>query len=316
MATIEPYVLADGKTKRYRVRYRTPDKRSTDKGGFARVKDAKDFAATVEVSMMRGEYVAPADARATIGQLGPRWLGRQTHLKPSALRPVEIAWRVHVAPRWSAVAVSDVRHTDVQQWVSDLSAKPGATTVIRAFGVLAAILDDAVSDRRTLTNPARGVKVPRKVKAEHRYLTHQQVADLAAAAGVNGPMVLVLAYCGLRWGEAAGLRVRDLDLLRRRISVVQNAVEVGSQVIVGTPKNHKRRTVPVPAFVVDHLARRCEGKDREDLLFPGPGGFMRPPRGTGGVVRQRSRPIGSPADHSALAEAHRGEPGRVVRGQR
>lgn len=84
MATIEPYVLADGKTKRYRVRYRTPDKRSTDKGGFARVKDAKDFAATVEVSMMRGEYVAPADARATIGQLGPRWLGRQTHLKPSA----------------------------------------------------------------------------------------------------------------------------------------------------------------------------------------------------------------------------------------
>ena len=53
MATIEPNVLADGKTKRYRVRYRTPDKRSTDKDGFARVKDAKDFAATVEVSMIR-----------------------------------------------------------------------------------------------------------------------------------------------------------------------------------------------------------------------------------------------------------------------
>jgi len=36
---------------------------------------------------------------------------------------------------------------------------------------------------------------------------------LAKAAERNRAVVLVLAYCGLRFGEAAALRVADLDLL-------------------------------------------------------------------------------------------------------
>lgn len=176
-----------------------------------------------------------------------------------------------------------------------LSARRGATTVIRAFGVLAAILDTAVRDHRLASNPARGVKLPRKVRREHAYLTHQQVHALAAAAGNNGPMVLLLASCGLRWGEAAGLRVLDCNLTQRRIRVVNNAVEVGSKVIVGTPKNHRRRTVPLPTFIVDRLAEQCRGKDPDDLLFPGPtGGHMRPPRGSGGWF-ENARKTGRPA---------------------
>ena len=30
-------------------------------------------------------------------------------------------------------------------------------------------------------------------------------------------LVLVLAYCGLRWGEAIALRVRDVEFLSRRL---------------------------------------------------------------------------------------------------
>jgi integrase len=64
--------------------------------------------------------------------------------------------------------------------------------------------------------------------------------------------------------------------------VVLNAVEVGSTVRVGTPKNHRTRTVPLPRFLIEPLARQCEGKSRADLLFPGTGGgHIRPPRGTG-----------------------------------
>jgi hypothetical protein len=121
VATIESYLLSDGKTKRYRVRYRTPGRRQTDRRGFRTKREAEQFAASVEVSKLRGEFIAPADARVTIAALGTGWLARQTHLKPSAFRPVEIAWRVHVSPRWSNVSVSDVRHTDVQQWVSELA---------------------------------------------------------------------------------------------------------------------------------------------------------------------------------------------------
>ncbi|VXC38858.1 Site-specific integrase [Arthrobacter sp. 9AX] len=279
MATIEPYETTAG--KRYRVRYRKPDRTQTDKRGFKTKRDAELFLASVEVSKARGEFIDATAAKALIGPLGAEWLARQTHLKPSAYRPVESAWRNHVLPRWGQVAVADVRKTAVQQWVSEMTQgdatatpprKPkGATLVIRAYGVLAAVLDDAVSDRRTMSNPARGISLPRKVKKPHVYLSHEQVHTLAAASKYP-TLVLVLAYCGLRWGEATGLRVKHLDMLRRRFLIEENAVQVGSVIEVGTPKNHKKRTVPFPRFLGEQLARQCEGKGREDLVFPGENG--------------------------------------------
>lgn len=38
-------------------------------------------------------------------------------LKPSSMRQIESAWRVHVAPRWASVSIGDVRYTDVQEWL-------------------------------------------------------------------------------------------------------------------------------------------------------------------------------------------------------
>lgn len=136
---------------------------------------------------------------------------------------------------------------------------------------MAAILDDAVSDRRTLSNPAGGVTLPRKIKKPHVYLSHEQV-DALDAASKYPTLVLVLAYCGLRWGEATGLRVKHLDMLRRRCVIEENAVQVGSVIEVGTPKNHKKRTVPFPRFLAEPLAQQCEHKDRNDLVFPGENG--------------------------------------------
>ncbi len=267
MATVEPYETASG--RRYMVRYRTPERGQTKKRGFRTKRDAESFASSLEVSLLRGEFIDPGAARATVAEVGAAWLARQTHLKPSTRRAVESAWRLHVKPRWGAVAVSDLRRTAVQSWISALGEAYSATTVARAHGVLASLMDDAVDDRRVLANVARGVNLPRKVRREHVYLTHTQVAALAAAAGRHETLVLVFAYCGLRWGEAAGLRVRDVDTLRRRLTIQQNAVEVGSKIIVGTPKTHERRSVPFPGFLVEGLAAACEGKARDDVVFDG-----------------------------------------------
>lgn len=67
MATVSKYQTAKG--ERYRVRYRTPDGRSTDKRGFQSKDAAEKWANHVEVDMMAGKYVSPAaglvTARAT-----------------------------------------------------------------------------------------------------------------------------------------------------------------------------------------------------------------------------------------------------------
>lgn len=276
MATISQYTLGGG-GRRYRVRYRTPDHRQTDKRGFKTKRDAEAFAASVEVSKLKGEFVDVSRSRATIGQLGPAWLERKSNIKPSTKHTLESAWRVHVDPRWGSTPVAGIEHTSVQTWVSELHAVgKSATTIKRAFGILSSILDDAVRDRRILANPCKDVKTPRKVPREHTYLSHDQLHTLAAEAKDHRTMVLVLGYCGLRWGEAIGLRVKDVDFVRNRINVNQNAVEVAREIHVGTPKNHERRSVPFPAMLATGLTSQCKDKLPDALVFPGrQGSFMR-----------------------------------------
>ena len=100
-----------------------------------------------------------------------------------------------------------------------------------------------------------------------RYLNHQQVADLAERCGPYRTLVLTLAYTGIRWSEAAGLRVHRLDLLRRRIEVAEAVVDVNGRLVFGTPKNHQTRSVPVPRFLVDDLAAQLAGKAPAELAF-------------------------------------------------
>jgi integrase len=278
VATIERYQTKSGASL-YRVRYRTPEGRQTDKRGFTTKHDAQRFANRIEVDKLRGEYVAPSLGEVRVGALGPAWLKRQQgHLKPSAFHSIESAWRCHVEPRWGAVRVCDVRFSDVQGWVADLAARRGPTIVRDSHGVLARILDDAVRDKVLAANAARGVKLPPRAKRRNVYLTAAQLGRLADESGRYRALVLLLGTAGLRWGEAAALRVGDVDFLRRRIEVHRNAVRVGAQTDVSTPKSHRGRTVALAALVVDELAAACAGKERNELIWPSPsGGYLGPP---------------------------------------
>jgi integrase len=283
VATISKYQKSSGATL-YRVRYRTPDNRQTDKRGFRRKVDAERFAASVEVAKMRGEYVAPSSGRVTVGELGPAWLERQRgHMKPSGFRCYDSAWRIHVAPRWGRTPIAAVRFSDVQAWASELSTGRGAAVVQTCHSLLRRILDDAVRDKMLASNPAQGVKLPKRPPSRKVYLTAAQLNRLAAESGRHRSLALLLGVGGLRWGEAAALRVGDVDFLRRRIELHRNAVKVSNRIVVGTLKSNRNRTVVLPGFVIDALAQTAAGKSRDELLWTKrAGGYLGPPSTTNG----------------------------------
>lgn len=167
VATIAPYDTASG--KRYRVRYRTPDRRQTDRRGFRTKREAQAFAATVEVAKMRGEYVAPADGRVTVDALVDRWLSGRGDLGASTGERYAGIIRTHVAPRWTDVAIGDVRHSDVQAWSAKLTAGGMAPASFRkTVRVLSLALDLAVADRFLAVNPCGKVKIARPEVAPRR----------------------------------------------------------------------------------------------------------------------------------------------------
>lgn len=283
MATIESYETSTG-AKRYMVRYRTPQRTQTKKRGFRTKRDAQEFAATVEVEKMTGAYVAPSLGMITVGELAPAWLSRkESDVAQSNYRTLESAWRIHVKPVWGAARISDVDLGAVERWIAVMRKKSGATTVVRAYGVLAGILDDAVKARRLAVNPSRGAEnLPDKIGKRRVYLTVEDVARLAAESKEHRALVLTLAYTGIRWGEAVALRVRDVQFLRRRLSVHDNAVQLGVDHAVGRTKSQKERSVPVPQFVLDQLAVQCEGRDLGDLVFGDGATYLPRPKSVGG----------------------------------
>lgn len=133
---------------------------------------------------------------------------------------------------------------------------------------------EGLAGGKTLILPARVILdvrgLDRKVsKKERRYLTDAEVVRLATATHDHtlATLVLLLAYCGLRWSEAIGLRVSDVNMLRKRVHVNRAAVEVDGSIEVGAPKSWEKRTVPFPTFLLGALERQCEGKSKGDLVF-------------------------------------------------
>jgi integrase len=275
MATIEPYETAGG--RRYRVRYRTPDHRQTDKRGFKTKRAAEEFLATVEVSKIRGDFVDPTRARVTVAEWAPHWYASQLQLKETTLSGYRQWLDKHVLPKWGKYQLKEIGHAEVQAWVSDLASRLSPSTVRQIYLVLNGLMKYAIRDGRLGRNPCEGVHLPRVTRKARGYLTHEQVRDLALGCGPEyADVVLFLAYTGLRWGEMAALKVGRVDMLRRRIDVSEAVSSPRGQLVWSTPKSHASRSVPFPSFLAASIAKRCEGRTRDELLFVGPdGGVLR-----------------------------------------
>jgi integrase len=183
-----------------------------------------------------------------------------------------------VLPRWADVPLRDVTFEGLQTWVSGLSLNGStrfdgrglsASRVIQAHQVVSQVLRFAVKAKHLPANPADDIELPRKREAGQRYLTHEQLHRLAVASGRFRTLVLVLGYCGLRFGEAAALRVGDVNLSARRFRVHRSVTNVpGKGLVEGDTKNHDARTVPLAKFLAPLLATEIGQRADTELLFP------------------------------------------------
>ncbi|GAB3303995.1 tyrosine-type recombinase/integrase [Epidermidibacterium keratini] len=270
MSGIQPYESTKG--RRYRVRYKRPDGRWTSKRGFARKSDAQAWLDSQRTAVRSGEWVDPQRGKVTVGELGEAWLDRKKHLAASTQRALRISWEKHVKQRWGGVQLAHVHGPDIQTWVSGMTCSP--TTAIRALDVLRGVLDDAVAEKRIPTNPGAGVRRPKKVRKPNRYLTADELQRLADKAGEHRTFVLILGRLGLRWGEAAALRVSDYSPPFRRLVVARSASRIGADVIEGPTKGRKVRTLTVPESLAAMLDAAVAGRGPSELIFPGPKGHM------------------------------------------
>jgi integrase len=254
----------------WRARYRDPAGRERSRS-FRRKIEAERFLTQTEAALHHGDWTDPDLGRTTVRAWAPQWLRTKRGLKPKTLSSYQSLLRSRVLPALGDTPLAKLDRARVEAWVSDLEAHGlSASRIRQAFNVLAAMLDAAVANRMITRNVARGIELPRIPKTERRFLTEAQVMRLADAAPLeHRALILVLAYSGIRWGEAVALRRGRCDLLRRRLHILEAAVEVDGHLSWGTPKTHRQRSVSIPAFVCDDLAEHLVGApmNPDELVF-------------------------------------------------
>lgn len=187
---------------------------------------AEAWAADIERSVTKGDFVDPNAGRVTIGELWDRY-GHTRRLEAASRKRDASHWRVHVKPYWAGAPCGQILKPDVTAWVVQMQdAGTGAATIEAALGVLRAVLEIAVDARLIRSNPTAGVKAPRRSAHLDRILYDDEDKLLLANLDALFPgeprgrlFVEVLLYCGLRYEEAAAVDREHVDMRERGIHV-------------------------------------------------------------------------------------------------
>ncbi len=128
-------------------------------------------------------------------------------------------------------------------------------------------------------SPCRRISLPRSERVERQFLNPDEVETLVGAVEeTHRALIYSAAYLGARWEELAGLKRANLDLLRRQLRIVATIERAAGsyRYLEETKTKASRRTLRIPAFLVDILARHLETAPDSNYVFPAPaGGFLR-----------------------------------------
>lgn len=270
--SIEKVTRASGAVV-WRVRWREASRNRAR--SFDRRADAARFETEVRRRQQTGDLPPIEGGRETLAEFAEKWWKTYAvpNLAPKTLRIYAELWDRHVAPRLGATALRELTPELIAGFRADLTAAGvGDPTVRKTLALLQGVLQRAVEWRRIDSNPAKAVRKPPQRKT--------RVVDLPSAVAVekmraglrarsrtrDATLVCVLAYAGLRPGEALALEWRHI---RERTILVEQAVTFGE---AKETKTGQTRTVRLLAPLASDITewRRASGRPgASSLVFPG-----------------------------------------------
>lgn len=263
-------ILSDG-TARWRVRWREAGRGSRYRARtFDRKSNAVMFAAEVHRRRQLGSLASLDSGRITLADyVSGTWArAYRQNLSASTRMRYGYLYDKHVLPELGPLTLAELTPEVIARWQADrISAGFGPVAVRSALTLLGGILQRAVEAGHIPTNPARAVrKAPLPRRAEVRPLAPSTIERMRRASTPrNATLISVLAYSGLRPGEALALQWRDV---RKQTLLVERSLAFGEE---KDTKTGAHRTVRLLAPLASDLRewRLRSGRPGEEaLVFP------------------------------------------------
>jgi integrase len=260
----------------WELRYRASGKtRTTTFRGAKRAAERELRRLMSEVD--RG-IVAAAPARLTLGD----WLRQWVEIARGEVRPItydryESAVRLYLGPALGMIRLRELSPRDIQTaftgWTTAGRHRGTGGLARSTLGLLRKTLHAALQRALELELIARHPMValrkrlPTGAAPEAKVIDADAVAALLhRAAGTSyHPAILLASACGLRRGEACGLRWRNVDLEAGTLSVAEARVPARRGIATGATKTGRSRLIHIPGFA-RALLRQHRIAQAEQLL--------------------------------------------------
>ena len=253
---------------------------------FATRTEASDWLAQKRLDLRNGIRTDARAGQARIGDLSREWVdANASRLKPKTVTTYRnVCNSIICAPAdgIGTMPIKDIRFSDLQAWVGRMGrAGRSPSRVRQALRLVSQVLDTARRDGVIAVNPCSDVRLPRMPLPRHTILQPAQIAALRREMPPElRALVDVLAWAGLRLGEATALRRGSVDLNGGLLHVNTAHIEAHDEdgvftKIEGLPKSNQVRPVRLTDATVtalrEHLSRyTAAGGDA--YVFAGRGG--------------------------------------------
>jgi integrase len=179
---------------------------------------------------------------------------------------------LYLVPAFGKLRLEQLTPAAVQRWLVQHKTEHGARRRITlAHATLRSALSEAQRLQLVTINAATLVKVPQPTKRTIAPLDVDQAAAFLKVAGQHrlGALFSVALACGLRLGEATGLKWEDVDLETGELRVRQQLQRVGRRLVLQELKTEKsRRTLALPQVCLEAL-RTHRTRQLEERLKAG-----------------------------------------------
>lgn len=204
-----------------------------------------------------------------------KWLSMtKGTISDRTLGDYESLLRLYFRPALGKKRLNSVTPMDIQNVITDMASRGlSSRTIQYAHTVLQRALKEAVIPFKLLTsNPARELKLPRRVKKEMKALSPDAAqAFLNECANSKYGLLLEFALItGMRPGEYLALMWRDLDLKKGTAAIQRVLVrnrKGGGWSFQPTKTERSRRCIPLPPYLVRNLEahKRAQNEARLKL---------------------------------------------------
>lgn len=227
-----------------------------------------EWARAEEARIARGEWRDPRAGRLRYEQWRDAFMAARVVEADTTGRRDTSVLANHLDPQWCGWRLPAITRIAVQGWVRRMDdAGVGPHAIRHAYNLLSAMLAAAADEGLIGQSPCRRIDLPPIPDKLPEWFTYPQLEAICDRLPQRHTVAAwLMAWCGLRWGECAGLKVGRVVFLRRRLQVWGVNTQAGRW--KPYPKTSKsRREIPVEPAVLELLAPLCAGKGPDELVF-------------------------------------------------